>query len=181
LDPGDREFFQEKFAAAAVMMGVEVAWGGAERWESVQNALTKIRPDLKWVAIHDAARPCLSTVWLDAVLEGAKTTGAAILATPIHGTVKRVDDRQRIETTVPRDRLWQAQTPQVFRYDVLTRAFASRGSLACTDESQLVESLGQAVQVVPGSLLNVKITNKEDLRFAEQALKSLPKKTGFTF
>ncbi len=181
VHPDDREMFKEKYSAATAMMGIEIAHGGNERWQSVQNALEKVKPNMEWVAIHDAARPCIAPQWVDSVFEGAEATGAAILATPIHGTIKRAGSKSTIEATVPRDHLWQAQTPQVFRKELLTKAFAQRGNLLPTDDAQLVEKTGVEVRLVLGSPLNVKITAKEDLRFAELALKALPQKKGFPF
>jgi len=128
------------------------------------------------VAIHDAARPCIAPVWIDRVFETGARTGAAILAVPVVGTLKRVGADSLITETVDRTGLWEAQTPQVFSRDVLTRAFAA--ALAAggqpTDEAQLVEAIGQRVTIVPGSPLNLKITSREDLRLAELALKALP-------
>jgi 2-C-methyl-D-erythritol 4-phosphate cytidylyltransferase len=127
------------------------------------------------VAIHDAARPCIATPWIDRVFEAGARTGAAILATPVVGTLKRVGPDNTITETVDRTGLWEAQTPQVFSRDLLVRAFASRHDGQPTDEAQLVEGLGQRVTVVAGSPINLKITSREDLRLAEQALKALPK------
>ena len=81
----------------------------------------------------------------------------------------------KIEDTVARDGLWEAQTPQVFRRQLLLDAYARRGDFPATDDAQVVERIGQPVTVVPGSPINIKITTKEDLRLAEQALKALPK------
>jgi 2-C-methyl-D-erythritol 4-phosphate cytidylyltransferase len=114
-------------------------------------------------------------VWIDAVFAAAVKTGAAILATPISGTIKRVGNDQAIAETVPREGLWEAQTPQVFRRQLLVDAYARRGSAPVTDDAQLVERLGQRVAVVAGSAMNLKITTKEDLRLASALLKSLPR------
>ena len=89
--------------------------------------------------------------------------------------MKRVGRDRKIEETVARDGLWEAQTPQVFRRQLLLDAYARRGDFPATDDAQLVERIGHAVTVVPGSPINLKITTKEDLRLAEQALKALPK------
>jgi 2-C-methyl-D-erythritol 4-phosphate cytidylyltransferase len=134
-----------------------------------------VRPDLDFVAVHDAARPCLAEEWIDRVFAAAETSGAALLALPVTGTLKRVGANHQVLATVPRDNLWEAQTPQVFRRQLLMEAYAQRGKEAATDDAQLVERLGHPVTVVPGSPLNLKITTKEDLRFAAQALKALPK------
>lgn len=172
--PEDREAFLDKFAASLAFMGVTLAEGGAQRSDSVRNGLEKLDPALDMVAIHDAARPCLAAAWIDRVFEAGARTGAAILAIPVVGTLKRVGPGDVIAETVDRTGLWEAQTPQVFRRDVLLRAFASARVGQPTDESQLVEAIGQPVTVVPGSPINLKITSREDLRLAEQALKALP-------
>ena len=91
------------------------------------------------------------------------------------GTLKRLGPKHQIAETVDRRGLWEAQTPQVFRRDLLLEAYASRDGFNATDDAQLVERIGHAVTVVPGSPINMKITTKEDLRLAEQALKALPK------
>ena len=181
IDPEDRDLFREKFSANSTMMGIDVVLGGAERWQSVQNALERVRPEIQWVAVHDAARPCIAPAWIDKVLDAAHKSGAAILGLPIYGTVKKANRDGEISETIPRDNLWQAQTPQVFKKEILLRAYANRGSLNPTDDAQLVEKLGVPIQLVTGSHLNIKITTREDFRFAESALKSVPKSTGFSF
>jgi 2-C-methyl-D-erythritol 4-phosphate cytidylyltransferase len=117
----------------------------------------------------------LTDDWISRVFDEAKKTGAAILALPVSATLKRVGPHRQIEETVSRENLWEAQTPQVFQRELLMEAYAKRGSFAATDEAQLVERLGKSVSVVPGSPINIKITTREDLRLAEQALKALPK------
>jgi 2-C-methyl-D-erythritol 4-phosphate cytidylyltransferase len=171
----DREQFNFKFASNVAILGIEVVEGGAERADSVQNALARVKPDTDFICVHDAARPCLTDAWVDKVFETAERTGAAIFAIPVAGTLKRVGKDSTIEETVSRTGLWEAQTPQVFRRDLLLEAYAKRGGFQATDEAQLVERLGKNVVVVPGSAINLKITTREDLRLAEQALKALPK------
>ena len=171
----DREFFQEKFGANAALLGIELVEGGQERVDSVAAALSRVKPEADFVCVHDAARPCICDPWIDAVFAAAEKSGAAILALPVRNTLKRVGPGSRIAETVSRTDLWEAQTPQVFRRSWLLEAYANRQGLAATDDAQLVERLGHPVQVVEGSSLNIKITTKEDLRLAEQALKLLPK------
>jgi len=179
VSPEDREAFVEKFGASLVFMGITLAEGGSHRAESVRRGLEKFSADIDMIAIHDAARPCIATAWIDSVFEAGVRTGAAILAIPVVGTLKRVGANHVITETVDRTGLWEAQTPQVFSRDVLMRAFAhaaAQGSQP-TDEAQLVEAIGQEVIVVQGSPINLKITSREDLRLAEHALKALPKAT----
>jgi 2-C-methyl-D-erythritol 4-phosphate cytidylyltransferase len=175
IAPDDREDFYTKFGANVAILGIDVVDGGSERSESVANALTHVKADIEFVAVHDAARPCLANEWIDAVFSAAQKSGAAILATPVVGTLKRVGTDRTIQETVARQDLWEAQTPQVFRRDLLMKAYAQRGKTPATDDAELVQRLGHPVTVVPGSPINLKITTREDLRFAAHALKALPK------
>jgi 2-C-methyl-D-erythritol 4-phosphate cytidylyltransferase len=174
ISPEDQEDFTLKFGANVAILGLEVVDGGKERADSVRNGLEKVRDDIDYVVIHDAARPCIADEWIDAVFEAGAKTGAAILASPITSTLKRSKNNE-IQETVPRENLWAAQTPQVFRKDWLLEAFAKHGSAAFTDESQLLEKAGHKVTIVPNSPINIKITTREDLRIAEQMLKVMPK------
>jgi 2-C-methyl-D-erythritol 4-phosphate cytidylyltransferase len=175
ISPEDREYFTYKFQANAAILGVDVIDGGNERFDSVAKALARVKPDIEYVAIHDAARPCLADEWITEVFEAAQKSGAAILGVPVSSTLKRVGANHVVEETVDRDRLWEAQTPQVFLRTLLLEAHAKRGDFPATDDAQLVERIGHPVTVVPGSHINLKITTREDLRLAEHALKALPK------
>ncbi len=170
----DRDEFEMKFGANVAILGLTLVSGGAERADSVANALAQVREEADFVAIHDAARPLLASEWVDKVFAKAAETGAAMLALPVVATLKRVSADGCIEATVSREHLWEAQTPQVFRRDWLDAAYAARGELAATDDAQLVEASGQKVHVVPGSPINFKITTEDDLHFAEHALGALP-------
>ena len=144
----DREEFNRKFGANIAILGVEVARGGAERTETIQNALALVKPTCEFVAVHDAARPCLVDKWIDRVFEAAQKSGAALLAVPVSNTLKRVADGMIVET-VDRRGLWAAQTPQVFRRELLLEAYAARKGNV-TDDAQLVEATGAAVTIVEG-------------------------------
>lgn len=170
----DREYFQFKFASNAAILGITVVEGGKERYDSVTNALARLKPEVEYVCVHDAARPCIADPWIDAVFAAAERSGAAILAVPVTATLKRATSGA-IAETVSREDLWEAQTPQVFRRDWLLEAYAQRGDFPATDDAQLLERLGKPVSIVRGSPINLKISTKEDLRLAEQALKALPK------
>lgn len=172
----DRNEFQKKFAANLAFLELELVEGGTERYLSVENGLKKVKRDIDFVAIHDAARPCICALWIDNVFDAAVQSGAAILATPITGTIKKVGrDNLKIEETVSRENLWEAQTPQVFRRDLILEAHAKRGDFQPTDDAQLVQRLGHSVQIVPCERMNIKITTKSDLKLAEQILPILPK------
>lgn len=175
ISPEDREDFYSRFGANVAILGIEVVEGGRERSDSVANALACVRAEIDFVAIHDAARPCIANEWIDSVFAAAQQSGAAILATPVTGTLKRVDPNRVIRETVPRHDLWEAQTPQVFRRELLERAYAQGRGTPATDDAELVQRLGHPVTIVPGSPINLKITTREDLRFASYAFKALPK------
>lgn len=178
ISPADREDFNIKFAANVAIMGIDVIEGGAERADSIENALGRVKADVDYVAVHDAARPCLAEEWIDKIFDEAEKTGAAIFATPVTGTLKRASATTPVSTideTVSRENLWEAQTPQVFRRQLLLDAYAKRDGFNATDDAQLVERIGEAVAIVPGSALNRKITTREDLKLAGQIMKILPK------
>jgi 2-C-methyl-D-erythritol 4-phosphate cytidylyltransferase len=168
----DKAMVQEKFSGNLTLFGVEIVLGGQERCDSVRNALERIKTGISLVAIHDAARPCLSRQSLNQVIEEASKHGAAILASPIRATVKRVDpNSNKITETVSREGLWQAQTPQVFRTEDLKRGYANVSGKP-TDDAQVIEKLGIGIKVVESPESNLKITTKEDLRTVEAFLKT---------
>ena len=177
IAPEDRELFERRFRPNSACLGVKVGEGGAERADSVARALEAVDPSCDHVAIHDAARPCLTGDQVDAVFAAAIAHGAALLAVAVADTVKRVNaDRFTVET-LPRASLYLAQTPQVFRRDLIERAFAQRSRLgqAATDDAQLVEALGHPCAVVESSAMNLKITTTADLRLASAVLQALPR------
>lgn len=175
ISPEDREDFLFKFGANVAILGIDVVDGGSQRAESVSKALARVKSDIDFVCIHDAARPCLADEWISAIFAAAEKTGAAIFGIPVTSTLKRVRANHTIDETVSRDGLWEAQTPQVFARQILLDAHARRGDFVATDDAQLVERIGQEITVLLGSPINLKIATREDLRLAEQALKALPK------
>ncbi|OLB42399.1 MAG: 2-C-methyl-D-erythritol 4-phosphate cytidylyltransferase [Candidatus Rokubacteria bacterium 13_2_20CM_2_64_8] len=152
---------------------VTVVEGGGTRQESVSRGLAAVPADSALVVVHDAVRPFITRVLIDAVLGAARATGAAICALPIAETVKRVSGGV-VESTVDRAELVAVQTPQAFRADLLREAHgkARRDGFIGTDDAMLVERLGQSVQVVPGLAENVKITTPVDLRRARARARS---------
>ena len=179
IAPEDRELFERRYRPNVAFLNIKVVEGGAERADSIANALGAIDPACDFVAVHDAARPCLTSELVDAVFAAAAEHGAAILAIPVADTLKRADASGRIVETVPsRPDLHGAQTPQVFRTRLARgRAYANRSRLPSppTDDALLVESLGHPVRVVPGSPMNLKITTAADLRLASAILQSRPR------
>lgn len=175
IAPHDREEFRGRFGHLLAFANAEVVTGGDERFDSVANALAATPEEVEFIAIHDAVRPLTPPALIDAVFAAAKKHGAAMLALPVADTLKQVDPAtNRIQQTVPRDGLWMAQTPQVFRRDWLLDAYAKRSELKIpiTDDAQLVEAMGREVVVVRGSPVNFKITTQEDLELAEAVIKS---------
>lgn len=147
---------------------VRVVEGGESRQQSVENALATLSANTDLVAVHDAVRPFIDSALVERVIAEAASTGAAIVGIVPVDTVKQVQ-RNKIRSTLPREHLVLAQTPQVFRFDLLQRAFeaARRDSFTGTDESSLVERLEQAeVSVVQGSDRNIKITRPSDMELA---------------
>jgi len=175
----DLEWFKEKFRPNLAFMDIEIVPGGAERCESVQNALARVPADVDFVAIHDAARPLITKEWVDDIFRAAETANAVVPAVPVAGTLKRVGRDSKVEETVSREGLWEAQTPQVFRRELLLQAFAKRGDLHPTDEAQLVEHFGETVTVIKGSPMNFKITTSDDFKMASVVLGALPKPKTF--
>ena len=156
---------------------VTFAPGGSERFESVANGLAALHADITHVAVHDVVRALTSEDLVRAVFAAAVEHGGAIAAIPTADTLKRIDPiTKRILETVPRDGVFQAQTPQAFERSLLERAYAERGRFgtAITDDAQLVEAVGGTVVVVPGSPLNFKITTPGDWKLAEALLNPPP-------
>jgi len=145
-----------------------VCAGGERRQDSVRAGLEHL-PDLDWLAVHDAARPCVSEDIFERGLVAAGLSGAAVAAVAVKDTIKLVEG-ERVRETLPRDALWAAQTPQVFRGEVLRRAYAQSDTDA-TDDATLVEGLGVSVVVFLGSYENIKVTTPEDLEIAELLLR----------
>jgi 2-C-methyl-D-erythritol 4-phosphate cytidylyltransferase len=172
--PDDIETFQKRFSADIAELRIEVVAGGSARFESVANALQRLRPEIDFVAVHDGARPCVTPRLIDEVIGRAAETGAAMLAVPVADTIKRGDASGRVTSTVDRNGLWLAQTPQVFRRDWLIEAYSRREQLGAgiTDDAQLVEAAGHPVYLVTGSPANLKITTPGDLVLAFAILKA---------
>ena len=168
LRPDDVEWVRGLLGHEAFAKPVRLVEGGDSRQTSVENALSTISHDTDLVAVHDAVRPFIEHQVLEKVFAEAAENGAAIVGIVPVDTVKQVH-RNKIRATIPRERLVLAQTPQVFRLDLLRQAFekAREDNFTGTDESSLVERLEQVeVSVVPGSDRNIKITRQSDMDLA---------------
>ena len=150
-----------------------VVSGGESRMESVSCGLRMLPPSVKWVLVHDAARPLITPALIRATLRAARRSQAAIAAVPVVPTIKQACDGWVVKT-LDRKRLWAVQTPQVFERKLLERAHESgrRSNLEATDDAALVERLGCRVRIVPGSERNIKVTTQEDLVVAEALMKN---------
>lgn len=176
IAPEDEENVRRRYGPNLAFMNVSLTLGGSTRADSVANGLAQLHQDVELVVIHDAVRPCATSEMIDKVLSTAQETGAAILAAPIVDTLKRDNGKTCIESTIPREHLWQAQTPQVFRREIIEKAYAQRkADSTITDDAQLVENLGVPVSLVTSDASNIKITAKSDLYLAEAILKARPK------
>ncbi len=149
-----------------------VVAGGSERQYSVKNALEAVSEDAEIVLIHDAARPLVTVKTIEAVIAEAWRSGAAIAAVRAKNTIKIVRGDGVVESTPDRSRLWEIQTPQGFRRDILEEAYrrAEQEGYLGTDDAALVERLGLSVRVVEGDNRNIKLTTPEDLWTAEMFL-----------
>ncbi|HEY7032796.1 MAG TPA: 2-C-methyl-D-erythritol 4-phosphate cytidylyltransferase [Thermomicrobiales bacterium] len=152
---------------------VATVTGGDRRQDSVWAGLAAMPSGASHVAVHDAARPLVTSSLFDACIAAARRFGAAIAAAPVADTLKRVVDG-RVVATVSRRDLWAAQTPQAFRLELLMNAFASAAAtgLEVTDEASLLEAMGIEVAIVPSSRANLKITHPEDLAVAEAVMRA---------
>lgn len=170
---GERDEIWERFDWSELGARLSVLrCGGETRADSVLNGLAAISATAKpddWMLVHDAARPCLTAALLDALLDqvGDDDIGG-ILAVPVADTLKRAGADRRIEATVGREHLWQAQTPQMFRYGLLREALSR--SRVVTDEAGAVETLGHRPLLVAGDAANLKVTYPSDLALAERIM-----------
>ena len=174
--PEDTDDVRRAFHDDLDRLGVEVVPGGTERFLSVENGLRAVTPRAEYVAIHDAARPCVSDRTIGAVFRAAVESRAAIPAVPIVGTVKKSRPGAArtpfIERTVSREGLWEAQTPQVFELGLYREAVAARAAQSMpTDDAGLLEAMGIPPRLVPGERTNIKITTPQDMALAEFALR----------
>jgi 2-C-methyl-D-erythritol 4-phosphate cytidylyltransferase len=154
--------------AARLEIPVKITEGGVQRQDSVRLALMLTSAEADVIVVHDAARPFATSAMFSACIAVAGQSDAAVLAIPVADTLKQVDNGA-IVATVPRERLWQAQTPQAFRRQLLLRAheWAVNQGIDVTDDAELCERLGIMVQAVAGSSTNLKITTPDDLRIGE--------------
>jgi len=184
IAPDAEEVLKVTHGPTLAFHGVKICLGGAERFETVAKALELINDDIDIIAIHDAVRCCLTKKWVDDVFAAADKTGAAMLASPVVATLKKVEDGQIIDT-IDRTGMYEAQTPQVFKAEILKEAYGNLDKFdksKISDDSQLIEAMGKKVSIVETDSSNMKITTACDVAIAEAIIKSRPKpkKDGYT-
>jgi len=145
--------------------------GGARRQDSVYNGLQAVSGKSKLVLIHDSARPFVEPGSVTKVIREAKIYGAAILAVKPKATIKGSGPGNTVSKTFDRNKLWEVQTPQVFKKEIILAGFKKYSRDTVTDDASLVERLGKKVKIVEGTYGNIKITTKEDLKFAKWNIK----------
>ena len=155
----------QKLAEERAWSKATVCLGGIQRQDSVREGIRCLQ-NCEWVMIHDGARPFLTSDLIRSGIEAAKETGAAVAAVPVMDTIKLADDTGLVTRTFPRDELWAAQTPQVFRFDIISRAYREV-TTEVTDDAAAVERLGYKVKLYMGAYNNIKVTRPEDLALAQ--------------
>ncbi len=163
------EYTRKKLTGISDGHEIVVVEGGKERQDSIRNALTEVRKDIQLVAVHDAVRPFIDKSVIQNCLEKADQSGAAIVAIRVKDTIKLVKTGHTISETPKRKYLWQAQTPQIFRRELITKAykFAAETKFTGTDDASLIENFGHEVLVVEGNNQNFKLTYPFDFKIAE--------------
>jgi len=173
LAPCDKVFETFDWKAFATKLA-PIFVGGDSRASTVHNALESMTGEAAaedWILVHDAARPCLSARMLDRLIqEVGDDASGGLLAMPVADTLKRADGDLRSIRTESRAGLWQAQTPQMFRYEVLLRALRSCDLSQVTDEAAAIEALGLKPRLVQSDAMNLKVTHAQDLALAEMIL-----------
>jgi 2-C-methyl-D-erythritol 4-phosphate cytidylyltransferase len=170
---GRQSAFVELAATLALTKPFRLVPGGKERQDSVWNGLEALSPTAEIVAIQDAARPCTSLTLIEATIEAARQTGAAVAAQPVSDTIKGSDDGIYVSQHLERSRLWAVQTPQTFRVEIIRRALqaARERGLRVTDDTAACELIGQPVKLVHVPGPNPKVTVPDDVPYVEMLLK----------
>jgi 2-C-methyl-D-erythritol 4-phosphate cytidylyltransferase len=171
-DPSWRYIFEERFSN--LPKGVEIKWAlpGAERQDSVYNGLQETSPDCQIVAVHDSARPLITASDAYKCMLDGLVVGAAVLGVPVKPTIKEVDPDMMVIKTLQRAKLWEVQTPQCIRPDLLREGFrlVKEKGLEVTDDVSIIEAMGLPVKITSGSYTNIKLTTPEDMSVAEKFL-----------
>ncbi len=181
ISPEDEEIVKIRWGENLSFFGVTICFGGKARFDTVANALKLVKDDIDLVAVHDAARCCVTAELINRTIKAALISGAAIPACPVVPTLKIVSEGI-ISKTIDRQGLYEAQTPQIFDKSLLLKAYENlatidNNSIYVSDDAQLVELIHQKVTVVQADSSNIKITHPNDVALAEAILKTQAQKT----
>ena len=173
------DFAREKIINRYGIKKIYVVIGGKERRDSVYNALKRVSMDIDYILIHDGVRPFITDNLIEYLLKAASKFGASVACVPVKPTLKIVDKQGFIKDTPLRRYYWEAQTPQVFKRDLIEKAYenAIKKDIKASDDSMLVELMGAKPKIVMGSYSNIKITTEEDLELAKILLKTVTRNT----
>ncbi|UOW67958.1 2-C-methyl-D-erythritol 4-phosphate cytidylyltransferase [Paraclostridium bifermentans] len=171
----EEEYFNKNIKEKYGFTNIKVAHGGNERQDSVFNGIKMLKKECEVVLIHDGARPFVTDDIIKRSINKANEHNAIVVGVKVKDTIKVVSDNGNIVDTPNRSYLWAVQTPQVFKYDIITKAYedAYNNNYYGTDDAMLVERIGYNVKMIEGSYNNIKITTQEDLEFGEQILKNI--------
>jgi 2-C-methyl-D-erythritol 4-phosphate cytidylyltransferase len=172
IKESEEKYFIENIINKYGFDNIKLAYGGKERQDSVYNGIKKLNRNCEIVLIHDGARPFVNEDIIKNSIEEAKENNAVVVGVPVKDTIKVVDSDGNIVDTPNRSLLWSVQTPQSFKYEIITKAYeyAYSNDYYGTDDAMLVEHIGYNVKMIEGSYDNIKITTEEDLHFGIQIL-----------
>lgn len=173
IKENEEDYFIKNIMNKNGFSNIKLAYGGNERQDSVYNGLKKLNKDCDIVLVHDGARPFVNETIIENSIKKAKENNAVVVGVPVKDTIKVVDGDGNIVDTPNRSKLWSVQTPQAFKYKIITKAYedAYNSNYYGTDDAMLVERIGYNVKMIEGSYDNIKITTDEDLHFGMQILK----------
>lgn len=172
IKENEEKYFIENIINKYGFDNIKLAYGGKERQDSVYNGIKKLNRNCEIVLIHDGARPFVNEDIIKNSIKEAKENNAVVVGVPVKDTIKVVDSDGNIVDTPNRSLLWSVQTPQSFKYEIITKAYeyAYSNDYYGTDDAMLVEHIGYNVKMIEGSYDNIKITTEEDLHFGIQIL-----------
>ena len=172
IKENEEKYFIENIINKYGFDNIKLAYGGKERQDSVYNGIKKLNRNCEIVLIHDGARPFVNENIIKNSIKEAKENNAVVVGVPVKDTIKVVDSDGNIVDTPNRSLLWSVQTPQSFKYEIITKAYeyAYSNDYYGTDDAMLVEHIGYNVKMIQGSYDNIKITTEEDLHFGIQIL-----------
>ncbi|KAG2494923.1 hypothetical protein HYH03_006858 [Edaphochlamys debaryana] len=171
-DPSWRDLFEKRFPGLPKSITFKWALPGAERQDSVYNGLQQVSPSAAIVAVHDSARPLVTAADARKCMQDGLTVGAAVLGVQVKPTIKEVNPDLTVVKTLQRAKLWEVQTPQCIRPELLRAGFelVKKENLEVTDDVSIIEAMGRPVKITPGAYTNIKVTTPDDMAVAEKFL-----------